>query len=604
MSRPEWTLVVDSISAVVTTYLNATNLVERIKRANSRPLPEDALASLEISLALGPPIVQGQYDLDVKRIGQKYVYGDEIAQEDMRFILSSLQATLLVGLQRALMDDLDLDYSSLQASSDSSRVDSIICLSRLGQRLAPSVPTSGMSIPSPPAPGTVEMPAYGDLSDPESSRLSLAKSVSPGDTRSQTALSLSLTVDSENMSAAGDVVSPTTTERGAGILADRRSLPYLPKESIELPTNESEQLQGYRNRYSGGSVSNNRNNGTQYPIPTIRETSGELLYSPSLTAPQPLSSRGLPTDARPPGFEQELQHSQYRSEHTQQSREPNNTPGIIQQTQPTTLPSAAPLNMNMWGFKHRHSASTPEDLSRSLSTSSSRAKILPGLRRRPPSMSGSSGTSASIAENDADTLYLPSEDNKYAGFCKGAWKMQTGTRKAMRADQRPVGMFSQVLFWRCRECNFEGPMNLSSENPPSTSMHTPSFSRTTPLDQPSRSFDHRVQVHPGTGIRYRWAFLAKSHGYCKRVPPTTDGSTCSYGCIYCCSERRGPAPIFGNVDTFMEHLRTHDGAKIRGHSPRPEQELLNRTKCLMGRLAHDQEEFDINIPPILAEVQG
>ncbi|PGG97607.1 hypothetical protein GX51_07239 [Blastomyces parvus] len=603
MSRPERAPVVDCISAVVSTYLNATNLIESIKRASNRPLPEDALASLEISLALGPPIVQGQYELDVRRIGQKYVYGDEIAQEDMGLILSRLQATLLVALQQALRHNLDVDYSSLQASSDTSRVDSIICLSQLGQRLAPSVPRSKVSIPSPPAPGTVEMPAYSDLSDPESSRLSVAKSVSSGDTRSQTAPSLSLTVDSEHMSAAGDVASPTTTERGAGILGDRRSLPYLPKGSIELPTNDNEQLEGNRNRYSKGSVSNNRNNGTQYPIPTIRETSGELLYSPSLTAPQPLSPRGLPTDVRPPGFEQELQHSQNGPEHSHQSKEANNTPGIIQQTQPTTLPSAAPSNM--WGFKHRHSASTPEDLSRTFSISSSRANFLPSLRRRPPSMSGSSGTSASIAENDArNTLYLPSEENKYAGFCKGAWKMQTGTKKAMRAAQRPAGMFSQVLFWRCKECNFEGPMNLSSENPPSTSMHTPSFSRTTPLDQPSRSFDQRVQMHQATGIRYRWAFLAKSHAYCKKVPPTTDGSTCSYGCIYCCSEQRGPAPIFGNVDTFMEHLRTHDGENIRGHQARPEQELLNRTKCLMGRLAHDLEEFDINIPPVFAEVQG
>ncbi|OJD25632.1 hypothetical protein ACJ73_03004 [Blastomyces percursus] len=602
MSRPERTPVVDCISAVVTSYLNATNLVERIKRTNSRPLPEDALASLEISLALGPPIVQGQYDLDVKRIGQKYVYGDEIAQEDMRFILSSLQATLLVGLQRALMDNLDLDYSSLQASSDNSRVYSIICLSQLGQRLAPSVPGYKVLIPSFPAPGTVEMPAYSDLADPEASYPSVAKSVSSGDARSHPALSLSLTVESENMSAAGDVVSPTTTERGAGTLADRRSLPYLPKGNIVLPTNDSEQLQGYRNLYSGDSVFNNRNNGTQYSIPTIRETSGELLYSPSLTAPQPLSSRGMPTDARPSGLEQEIQYSQYGTEYIQQSIDPNNTPGIIQQTQSTALPSSAPSNM--WGFNHRHSASTPEDMSRTLSISGSRANFLPTLRRRPPSMSGSSGTSASITENETWTLYLPSEANKYAGFCKGAWKMQTGTRKAMRVAQRPAGMFSQVLFWRCKECNFEGPMNLSSENPPSTNMHTPRFSRTTPLDQPSRSFDQHVQVHQGTGIRYRWAFLAKSHAYCKKVPPTTDGSTCSYGCIYCCSEQRGPAPIFGDVDTFMEHLRIHDGANIRGHKARPEQELLNRTKCLMGRLAHDQEEFDINIPPILAEVQG
>ncbi|KKZ64980.1 hypothetical protein EMCG_09125 [[Emmonsia] crescens] len=606
MSRPEKTPVVDCISAVVTTYLNATNLVERIKRANNRPFPEDALASLEISLALGPPIVQGQYDLDVKRIGQKYVYGDETAQENMKSILSSLQTTLLVGLQRALMDNLDLDCDSLQASSDNSRVNSIVCLSQLGQRLGPSVPMSKVSILSPPAPGTVEMPAYGDLSDQESSRLSIAQSVSSGDTRSHTAPSLPPTVDSENISTAGDVVSPTTTDRSASLLADRRcSLPpYMSTGTIELPVNESETVDGNRHRYSVSSVPNNRNNGTQYPIPTIREASGEeLLYSPSLMAPQSLGPRSFPTGVRPPGFEQQSQHTQYDS-HNQRSKEASNRLGIAPQTQPTTPPSSP--SSNMWGFKHRHSASTPDDMSRTLSMSNVRSNFLPGLRRRPPSMSGSSGTTASIAENDnnTNTLYLPNEENKYAGFCKGAWKMQTGTQKAMRADQRPSGMFSQILFWRCTKCNFEGPMNLSSDNPLSTTMHAPSFSRTTPLDQPSRSFDHRVRVHQATGIRYRWAFLAKSHAYCKKVPLTTDGSTCSYGCIYCCSERRGPAPIFGNVDSFMEHLRIHDGANVQGHVAMPEQELLNRTKCLMERLAHDWEEFDINIPPVLAEVQG
>ncbi|OJD11934.1 hypothetical protein AJ78_07395 [Emergomyces pasteurianus Ep9510] len=594
MSGLEGTPVVDCISAIVTTYLNATNLVERIKRANDRPLPEAALANLEISLALGPPIVQGQYDLDVKRIGQKYVYGDVTAQENMKSILSGLQATLLVGLQRALMDNLDLDYSGLQASADSSRVNSIVCLSQLSQRLEPNVPKSKLLILSSPPPGSVEMPAYGEDSDLESSRLSVAQTVSSGDTRSHTVPSLTPTVHSENIPTADDATSPTTTDGSASHLADPRSLPYFSKGTVELPTNESEMLDGNRDRYSTSSVSNNRNSGTQYPIPTIREASGELLYSPSLTALQTLDPRRFPMDERPPEFEQGSQHSQ-------RSKETSNSLGITPQIQPSTTPSAPPSNM--WGFKHRHSASTPDDMSRSLPMLNTRSNFLPGLRRRPPSMSGSSGTNTSAAENGTSSLYLPNEENKYAGFCKGAWKMQTGTRKAMRADQRPSGMFSQVLFWRCTKCNFEGPMNLSSDNPPPKSMHTPSFSRTTPVDQRSRSFDHRVRVHQQTGIRYRWAFLAKSHAYCKKVPPTTDGSLCSYGCIYCCSEQRGPAPIFGNVNSFMEHLRTHDGANIRGHKTLPEQELLNRTKCLVGRLANDWEEFDINIPPVFSEAQ-
>ncbi|KGY15219.1 hypothetical protein PABG_11795 [Paracoccidioides brasiliensis Pb03] len=135
-------------------------------------------------------------------------------------------------------------------------------------------------------------------------------------------------------------------------------------------------------------------------------------------------------------------------------------------------------------------------------------------------------------------------------------------------------------------------------------MQAPSISRTTPLDKPSRFFDQRVRVHQETGIRYHWAFLAKSHIFCQKVPPITDGSTCSYGCIYCCTEQRGSVPVLGNVNSFMEHLRTHDGSHMRGHIKAPDQELLKRTKCIMGRTARDWEEFDINIPPFVAEVQG
>ena len=31
-------------------------------------------------------------------------------------------------------------------------------------------------------------------------------------------------------------------------------------------------------------------------------------------------------------------------------------------------------------------------------------------------------------------LFLPSEENKFAGFCKGAWKLQIGMKKAMTAE--------------------------------------------------------------------------------------------------------------------------------------------------------------------------
>ncbi|EEH03520.1 conserved hypothetical protein [Histoplasma capsulatum G186AR] len=319
VSRPEGTPLVDCISEIVTTYLNATNLVERIKRSNKRPLSEDALVGLEISLALGPPIVQGQYDCGVKRIGQQYVYGDETSQEEMKSILINLQATLLVGLQQAFMDNLELDYGSFQTSSDGGRVDSILCLGRLGERLAPGVQMSrGLNSASLP-PGTVEMPANGDLTDQEFSPLSTAGSVFSRVASSHTATTLSLRMKSESLFTAGKVVSPISTERSFGVFAHRNSPHYLPKVTVELPTNETEALDGIWHLYRGSPISNHRNNETQSSIPTIRESSGELLYRPSLTAPQALGPRSFPTERRPLGFEQDPPEAQYDSQNNQRS---------------------------------------------------------------------------------------------------------------------------------------------------------------------------------------------------------------------------------------------------------------------------------------------
>ncbi|EER44955.1 conserved hypothetical protein [Histoplasma capsulatum H143] len=286
--RPEGTPLVDCISEIVTTYLNATNLVERIKRSNKRPLSEDALVGLEISLALGPPIVQGQYDCGVKRIGQQYVYGDETSQEEMKSILINLQATLRVGLQQAFMDNLELDYGSFQTSSDGGRVDSILCLGRLGERLAPGVQMSrGLNSASLP-PGTVEMPANGDLTDQEFSPLSTAGSVFSRVASSHTATTLSLRMKSESLSTAGKVVSPISTERSFGVFGHRNSPHYLPKVTVELPTNKSEALDG-------------------------------IWRLPSLTAPQALGPRSFPTERRPLGFEQDPPEAQYDSQNNQRS---------------------------------------------------------------------------------------------------------------------------------------------------------------------------------------------------------------------------------------------------------------------------------------------
>lgn len=53
------------------------------------------------------------------------------------------------------------------------------------------------------------------------------------------------------------------------------------------------------------------------------------------------------------------------------------------------------------------------------------------------------------------------------------------------------------------------------------------------------------------------------------------------GCIICCAQQNEPAPRFQSVD---ECVHRHMSAAA----------LLERTRCVVGRVALDQEGFDIN----------
>jgi hypothetical protein len=50
------------------------------------------------------------------------------------------------------------------------------------------------------------------------------------------------------------------------------------------------------------------------------------------------------------------------------------------------------------------------------------------------------------------------------------------------------------------------------------------------------------------------------------------------------------APRFDTFDEFMLHLGEHRSLNAAA--------LLERTRCIVGRVASDDEEFDINIPPL------
>lgn len=122
---------------------DAAKLVQRIRSqreaSNGAQLPEEPTRDLLDSLALGPVIVRGHYEHDVKRFGEPYACGDIQAREQMKDVLINLQMSLIITLRTVFMDGLDLDFLALQTASDDCRVNAGVCLGQLSQRLSDAV---------------------------------------------------------------------------------------------------------------------------------------------------------------------------------------------------------------------------------------------------------------------------------------------------------------------------------------------------------------------------------------------------------------------------------------------------------------------------------
>ncbi|KAF2445155.1 hypothetical protein P171DRAFT_431899 [Karstenula rhodostoma CBS 690.94] len=174
----------------------------------------------------------------------------------------------------------------------------------------------------------------------------------------------------------------------------------------------------------------------------------------------------------------------------------------------------------------------------------------------------------------------PCKDNHYFGFCRGSWDTREDASKGLVLTSRPEGMFSSSQVWQCRHCLFEG----SSRSIPHP---TKKNKKIAVLD---------TQIHTSaTGIRYRWAFLAKSH--VKKSNYSSGGrnsageeAECNFGCLICSVEGTVTG-IYGGVETLMEHIANeHVYAGNMNHM------TMVRGKVVVGRTAGLEEEWDVNIP--------
>ncbi|KAL1977818.1 hypothetical protein VTN31DRAFT_677 [Thermomyces dupontii] len=187
-------------------------------------------------------------------------------------------------------------------------------------------------------------------------------------------------------------------------------------------------------------------------------------------------------------------------------------------------------------------------------------------------------------------LHLPAPENKYLGFCKGAWKLQQygvpNMNKVFSLVTRPTGYFRDRPYWKCDKCAYSGRVYGVEGR------------------RPSWTCDPSWHVHAMTGIGYRWAFLAKSH-IARSRPAAADhqhdgdeedsGRRGPFGCIFCCAMFRTDTPAFGTLDMFMVHLAQTHHKFPPGFDP-----LLEKMKCVVGRVVDSggEEDCDVNIPPM------
>ncbi|MCJ1244971.1 hypothetical protein MMC30_002172 [Trapelia coarctata] len=182
-----------------------------------------------------------------------------------------------------------------------------------------------------------------------------------------------------------------------------------------------------------------------------------------------------------------------------------------------------------------------------------------GSQLSPPSLPTPTTIVPPVPRPSPARLNLPSSANNFAGFCKGAFSLQVGSQTLKLA--RDIGpVMSTSFFFACRKCAFGGP----------------AFAR-------SGGWEYDTSVHKAHGVHYRWLFLAKSHVKQSKAK----NGIYNYKCIFCVLQNID-SPVYQRAGNLMQHIATHRGEQLG-------ETILDRTSCIDGRVAAEDEQFDINL---------
>ena len=125
-------------------------------------------------------------------------------------------------------------------------------------------------------------------------------------------------------------------------------------------------------------------------------------------------------------------------------------------------------------------------------------------------------------------------------------------------------MTGESNYWACAssKCAFEGPACK---------------------DGKKWVFDDTVRV--SNAVRYRWTFLAKCHVALSKVK----NGQYDYLCVFC-----GVQPfsnsIYRGEKAFVDHVLQHA-------TQQPDPSTLGKVCCIYGRVALEEEDFDVNLTP-------
>lgn len=164
----------------------------------------------------------------------------------------------------------------------------------------------------------------------------------------------------------------------------------------------------------------------------------------------------------------------------------------------------------------------------------------------------------------------PTPENDYLGFCKAAWRLQNGDRKAMQKSKMFNDGWSQsaVHYLSCAhsKCAFAGHIDLDK-------------------------IWSKVWTDESRGLKFRWSFLAKSHVMQQKVKD----HQYAYQCLFCVF-MGDQSPVYFGTDTYLEHVQQHRGQHLG-------EVVLYKAKCIGDRIAGDDEDFDVNLFPLTRDEQ-